>query len=174
MADAHHDDAWRKNIPADFDGRQGNDWDDEIDVSMVYKSAVAIVIAVAVAFGFCWLLIDGFEAFSEEPQMSPLAEAHLRHLPPSPQLQPTPEGELDAMRAEMAGQTEEYGWADQLNRRVHIPVQKAMDLVLAQQPKATSDKPAAADVVVPAEPAAHGAAAQEPAAHEPAAHESGH
>ncbi len=163
MADAHHDDAWRKNIPADFDGRQGKDWDDEIDVGIVYKSAAAIVIAVVVAFVFCWLLIDGFAAFSEEPEMSPLAEANLRRLPPSPQLQPTPEGELNAMRAEMAVQTEEYGWADQMNRRVHIPVAKAMDMVLAQQPKVVSDKPVSPEPVAP-----------EPAPPEPGVHGAGH
>ncbi len=32
---------WRKNIPADFDGRHGRDWDDEVDAGIVYKSAVA-------------------------------------------------------------------------------------------------------------------------------------
>ncbi len=108
--DAHgHDDQWRKNIPADFEGRHGREWDEEIDVSVVYKSAVAIVIAVAVAFGFCWLLIQGFDSFFGDHEVSALAEARERHLPPSPQLAPMPEAELNALRAQVAVETQELG-----------------------------------------------------------------
>jgi len=183
MADQHHDALWRKNIPADFDGRHGKEWDDEIDVSIVYKSAVAIVVAVAVAFGFCWLLLGGFAAFTDEPVLSPLAEAQGRHLPPSPRLEADPVHQLTELRSAVAGETQEYGWSDQLNGRVHIPVDKAMDLVLSGGGlKAASAAPGAAapaastgalpDAGHPAGEAGHAPAAAPHAA--PPAGDSGH
>lgn len=170
MADTHHDDLWRKNIPADYDGRHDGDWDAEIDTKVVYQSAVAIVVAVVVAFGFCWFLLAGFAAFVEEPVLSPLAEAQIRHLPSTPALQSSPTHELDVMRKDMAAQTGGYGWADPLAGRVHIPVAKAMDLVLSGHVKVVADKPAA-DIAVPAAPVAAPAPAPEPA---PADHGAGH
>lgn len=126
----HHADQWRKNIPADFDGRHAEDWDGEIDAGIIYKSAVAVVVTVAVAFVFCWLLLGGFAKFSDEPVLSPLAEANERHLPPSPQLEASPTRLLTNLRGEVAGKTGEYGWSDQTTGRVHIPVDKAIDMVL--------------------------------------------
>ena len=169
MAEHSHDDQWRKNIPADFEGRQAAEWDGEIDVGVVYKSAVAIVIAVVVAFVFCWFLIDGFAAFRETPQISPLAEAQVRHLPPSPQLRSHPEAELTALRAEVATATQEYGWADQSAGRVHIPVAKAIDLVLAGgKVQATAAPVPTAAPPTDAPPAAAEPAAAEPSHAEPA------
>lgn len=164
MADTHHDDLWRKNIPADYDGRQDGDWDAEIDTKVVYQSAVAIVVAVVVAFVFCWYLLAGFAVFVDEPVLSPLAEAQVRHLPATPALQSSPTNELDGMREDMAAQTGGYGWADPLADRVHIPVTKAMDLILAGHVKVVADKPAAAIAIaapapVPAAPAPAPAAA---------------
>lgn len=154
MADQHHDSLWRKNIPADYDGRHGKEWDDEIDVGIVYKSAVAVVITVAVAFGFCWLLLGGFAAFTDEPVLSPLAEAQGRHLPPSPRLEADPVHQLTELRTAVAGETQEYGWSDQLSGRVHIPVDKAIDLVLSGgRLQAAPAAPGTADAVA-GEPAA--------------------
>lgn len=163
MADTHHDDLWRKNIPADYDGRHDGDWDAEIDVGVVYKSAVAVVIAVVVAFGFCWFLLAGFAALVEEPVLSPLAEANVRHLPATPALQSSPNRELDGMREDMAVQTGGYGWADPLVNRVHIPVEKAIDLVLAGHVKVVADKPAA-DIAIAVPAPAPAAPAPAPAA----------
>jgi hypothetical protein len=166
MADAHHhEDTWRKNIPADFDGRHGGEWDGEIDAGVIYKSAVAVVVTVAVAFGFCWLLLEGFAKLADEPVLSPLAEARARHLPPSPQLEASPTRLLTNLRGEVADKTGAYGWSDQSAGRVHIPVDKAIDLVLAGR-KIDVERPAGqpVDVAAPAAPAAepHAAPATPP------------
>jgi hypothetical protein len=53
-----------------------------------------------------------------------------RELPPSPRLQASPRKELkdycDAQEAELNS----YGWVDQRMKVVHIPIDKAMDMVL--------------------------------------------
>jgi hypothetical protein len=157
----HHADQWRKNIPADFDGRHADDWDGEIDAGIIYKSAVAVVVTVAVAFVFCWLLLGGLAKLAEKPVLSPLAEARERHLPPSPQLEASPTRLLTNLRGEVAGKTGEYGWADQSAGRVHIPVDKAIDLVLAGR-KIDVERPAGQPVDVAA-PVAAPAAAPVPA-----------
>lgn len=121
---------WRKNLPEDFQGKMGENWDDEIHVAGVYWSAVAVAAVVAVAFVLCWFMMGPpLDYFVEEPRLSPLAEANERQLPPQPWLQPKPEVEMDELLEQMAEATTTYGWTDELNGVVRIPVDRAMDLV---------------------------------------------
>lgn len=128
MAD---DATWRKNIPEDFQGKHAEHWDGEINVGMVYKSGVAILLAFIIALGVCWLLIIALLDFQEDPYVSPIPEASLRRLPPSPLLQAKPEAEMEEMRADLQQHMTSYGWLDELEGRVHIPIERAMTLVLA-------------------------------------------
>ena len=169
---------WRKNIPEDFQGKMGEHWDDEISVAPIVWSSVAIVAAVAAAFVLCWILMGtplnhipetywGFET-----QLSPLAEANRRRLPPTPWLQSSPEMELDAMLEEQTEHNNSYGWNDELNGLVRIPIDQAMDLVAATLEQApasvepTEEEPV--DVEPAAEPAdeAHGGTQDSGEAHE--------
>lgn len=122
---------WRKNLPEDFEGKHGEHWDDEVRMAPIVWSSIAVVIAVAVAFGFCWWLIVVFDDYKGEPELSPIAEANERRLPPTPWLQPKPEVELDEMREQLAERLAGYGWSDQLEGLVHIPVEEAKEIVLA-------------------------------------------
>lgn len=121
---------WRKNIPADFEGKMAAQWDGEINSGIVYKSGVAVVIAFLVACGVCWLLIIALLDFHEDPYISPIAEANERRLPPSPLLQAKPELEMEAMQAELERHMTGYGYLDELDQRVFIPIDRAMALVL--------------------------------------------
>ncbi len=126
---------WRKNIPEDFQGKMGEHWDDEISMGPIYWSAVAIAGSVAFAFVLCWFMMgapldyypDKF--WGTKAKFSPLDEANARRLPPTPWLQPKPEVEMDDLLKEMAEHNSSYGWNDQLNGIVRIPVDRAMDLV---------------------------------------------
>ena len=148
-------DLWRKNIPEDFEGRFGESWDEEVDAGIVLKSAVAIAAVVGVSFVICWLFIEGFDAVRPPADLSPIAEARERRLPPTPRLQAKPEEEMElylekrALRlgevdpdewqhAENAG----FGWVDELDERVHIPVDLAIDLVLNQAGGLSAVEPA--------------------------------
>ncbi len=127
---ADHD-LWRKNLPADFEGRMGDEWDDEIEIKPVIWSAVAVAVSVAVAFVFCAWMISSLESLREKPVLSPIAEANERRLPPTPWLQPRPEVELDHMREELEHHLTSFGWNDELDGVAHIPVERAMAMVLA-------------------------------------------
>ncbi len=152
---------WRKNIPEDYQGKMGENWDDEISMGPIYWGSAAIVASVAFAFGLCWFLMGAPLNYIPETfwgmkaQLSPLAEANERRLPPTPWLQPKPEIEMDDLLEEMAEHNSTYGWNDQLNGIVRIPVDRAMDLVAASLESSPSDvEPAQEDPVdVEAEPA---------------------
>lgn len=124
-------DLWRKNLPADFDGRHGKNWDDEVKMGPIIWSTVAVAVSVVVAFVFCWWLVLILEDFREEPQFSPIAEANERRLPPQPWVQPKPEIEMEELREQLAARMSGYGWSDQLEGMVHIPVDAAKEIVLA-------------------------------------------
>ncbi|MEM1201594.1 MAG: hypothetical protein AAGN66_00045 [Acidobacteriota bacterium] len=123
-------DLWRKNLPDDFDGRWGENWDDEIEIKPILWTTVALAGSVVIAFVVCWGLLVAFDAFHEQPELSPMAEANERRLPPRPWVQPSPEAEMDDFLEEQEAHLESYGWIDQLDGRVHMPVDRAMNLVL--------------------------------------------
>ena len=61
------------------------------------------------------------------PPASPFAEA--RTLPPQPRLQVEPRIDLEKLRAGEDSALESYGWVDQKSGVVHIPIERAMDIV---------------------------------------------
>jgi hypothetical protein len=58
---------------------------------------------------------------------SPLAVE--RQAPPSPNLQISPTADLEQLHAEEETRLRTYGWVDQEQQIVRIPVEKAMDIV---------------------------------------------
>ena len=130
-------DLWRKNIPADFQGKMATEWDGEIPMKPIIWSSVAVVIAFLVAVFFCfWLMVGPLETLRQavvKSYVSPMAEANARRLPPTPLLQSKPEAEMDVWLETMEERTSGYGWVDQLDNRVHIPIEKGMELVLADR-----------------------------------------
>src|SRR5579863_162523 len=64
------------------------------------------------------------------PPAAPFANA--RRLPPSPRLQAYPHVDLSAYCEQQLSALNSYGWVDQQSGVVHIPIDRAMDLVLKQ------------------------------------------
>lgn len=127
-------DLWRKNIPEDFDGRFGERFDDELAPKEVIKISVGILVTCVVALLVCVGLIRYLESSAEKSfdvAPSPLTLANERQLPAGPLLQASPEAELHAMRAEMSARLNGYGWADESRGLVHIPIEKAIEMVAA-------------------------------------------
>jgi hypothetical protein len=109
-----------------------------------------------------WLMVrlfQGRETRADRPP-SPLAEANERRLPPGPLLQVTPEAELQAFRQQEYRHLESYGWLDRTRGIAHIPIERAIELLLAD---ADALGPAAPAPAVPAQPAVDAAAAPPPA-----------
>ena len=50
---------------------------------------------------------------------------------PSPRLQADPLADMNALREQEEKILNSYGWTDQANGKVHIPIERAMDLIAA-------------------------------------------
>jgi hypothetical protein len=90
------------------------------------------LLAIAVLVGVAMAAMGGLFAYwaereaAADPGVSPIAEE--RVVPPEPRLQPNPMVELDEFLAEEDARLNGYGWIDEQNRIVYIPVEKAMAL----------------------------------------------
>jgi hypothetical protein len=64
--------------------------------------------------------------------MSPMVKTTDRMLPPGPRLQPLPHQELQDYCAAQQNEVNSYAWVDQPSGAVRIPVDRAMELILAK------------------------------------------
>lgn len=130
-------DLWRKNLQEDledFQGKMADEWDGEIPLKPIFWSTFAIALSVFIAFVFNIWLMDTWDGYrASKVRLSPLAEAQQRYEHVDPKLQPSPEAELIEMKEEQEEHLASYGWIDPLERRVHIPVERAMEIVLDEK-----------------------------------------
>lgn len=99
----------------------------------VVGAGVAIGIGLVLAFGAMWALVN-FYAVREaalSPPASPLAASYGRREPPAPRLQTHPLDDLAALRAAEAARLGGYGWSDRAAGRIHVPIDRAMELLAA-------------------------------------------
>lgn len=127
---------WRKNIPEDFDGRFGEEWDGEVLWAPIWQTTVGLVITCAIGFGIVQGMVWMNDRHVEDnkPALSPLAEANEQNPPAGPLLQAHPEKEYRAMKADIDAHLNGYGWVDEVAGTVHIPIDQAMEMLLASAP----------------------------------------
>lgn len=98
--------------------------------SLFHQAAYLVVVCVAV-----WLLMVGFLKFamnrleSGDAPVSALARP-AGQLPPEPRLLTNEPGNLRDFRATEAQKLEHYGYVDQAAGTVHIPIDRAKDLLI--------------------------------------------
>jgi hypothetical protein len=156
----HHDrvadpDAPPRVEPGHPTGQPGQGVDEEIDSGLLYKSGITLLIVTIVAMVAMWLMVRLFEGQDDRAARppSPLAEANQRAVPPGPLLQVGAEQDLRTFRAAEAQELAGYGWVDRTGGVAHIPIERAMELLLAQG-DALAPVPAIAPVPEPAPVAA--------------------
>jgi len=66
---------------------------------------------------------------------SPLAATYGRTEPPAPRLQAHPRRDLAVLLERDRQRLESYGWVDRATGRVHVPAERAMQLLLAEGAK---------------------------------------
>jgi hypothetical protein len=76
-----------------------------------------------------------------------------RTLPPGPRLQVYPEQDLERYREKENAELETYGWVDQSTGVVHIPIERAMDLLLERGLRVRSPLLDGVESVAPRAPA---------------------
>jgi hypothetical protein len=108
----------------------------------LFKWAVALAVVLVVVFvAMRWLFFFYGKVQSLGRPASPFENA--RVLPPAPRLQVHPRADLHAYCVQQLKTLNSYGWEDQQNGVVRIPVDRAMDLLLQQglPARAPSDIP---------------------------------
>jgi hypothetical protein len=60
----------------------------------------------------------------------PTSAAMQIQLPPSPRLEQNPRGDTDVIVADATKKLEGYGWVDQQAGSAHIPIERAMELIV--------------------------------------------
>jgi hypothetical protein len=104
--------------------------------------AILTVVSMAVVAALFLLL----ERRSERRDDSTVAAAGLqlreRRLPPGPLLQVHPERHWEEYKASELAILEGYGWSDRGSGAVHIPIERAMDLIAARGVAPLANAPA--------------------------------
>jgi hypothetical protein len=125
----------------------------DVNVFALGKFAIGLVIVTVFCIGlvlglFNYLLSrEGGQPVSR--MEAPAVDA--RQLPPEPRLEETPALDLQEMRAAENKLQSTYGWLDQANGIVRLPIDRAMDLVVQRglPARTQSFQSAAAGVSVP-------------------------
>jgi hypothetical protein len=91
-----------------------------------------VLLAVTVfAFVLIWVVFFAFAPQGSEPvNMRPLPTVAPVNLPPGPLLQANPDQEVDVTLSEQREILNSYGWINEREGVVHIPIDRAKDLVV--------------------------------------------
>jgi hypothetical protein len=133
MADTKHHDTHSSH---------GTAFDAEIDIKTIVWSGVILTLVTLVALLLMWGMGVIFKEAEQakDPAPSPMAEALLDPIPPGPRLQSSPPRDMDEMRAQDHAALTTYGWVDPSAGVAHVPIDRAMTIVLEKGLGAAADK----------------------------------
>jgi hypothetical protein len=97
---------------------------------LVFGIGVALLIAISIGVVIGMLTLFSAQATESAPTLSPVVDT--QQLPPGPRLQAAPERDLQELREANEVILDTYGWVDQEDGRVRIPIDQAMDLLLEE------------------------------------------
>ena len=101
----------------------------DANVRRLYEFGASLAILIIVVM---WAMVHTYNFFAKHESLGPPASPfeNQRELPPQPRLQPHPATDLKRYCEMEQQQLSTYGWEDQHNGVVRIPVDRAMDMVL--------------------------------------------
>ena len=103
----------------------------DVNARAILWVGVAIVISAVVIHFAVWGVFDFFSAREAHKGKPPATLVNTkRQPPPAPRLQTDAPADLQEMRAREAAALESYGWVDRQKGIVHIPVERAMELLV--------------------------------------------
>ncbi|MCZ2149045.1 MAG: hypothetical protein LC126_14880 [Bryobacterales bacterium] len=120
----------------------------DANIPLVAWSTMAILLTLAVCIIISGLMFRYEESAMPKPKG---IFSNQRHLPPAPRLQVFPAKDLAAFQAQQLNRAESYGWVDKQGGTAHVPVEKAMEMLLKSGlPVPVQKKPAAGAAAKPA------------------------
>jgi hypothetical protein len=122
----------------------------DIDPSIGYKFALWLVVATlasfAIVYGVFWFFEGRERAYNAAVQAYPLAVGQAKE-PPAPNLQKQPFKDVYMLRQAEALKLGSYGWVDKDGGVTHIPIDRAMQLMLERGFPARAEGGSALNVV---------------------------
>lgn len=115
-------------------GAQGERYERrDANIPALLKIALAMFVTIVVAMVSMYGMFQYF-AKSQQlgPPASPFESEDVRVLPPQPRLQVQPRVDLKTYCEAQSKELNSYGWVDEHNGVVHVPVDRAMDLILSR------------------------------------------
>ena len=104
---------------------------DDISLRAVLGFGLGLVVVTAVVSTLVWLLFTFFvHRESHRTPILPLAEGQEHRVPPEPRLQTDPRRDLLDLRTEEDRVLTTYGWVNQSDGVVRIPIDEAMKLTV--------------------------------------------
>jgi hypothetical protein len=106
----------------------------DIDVAVGYKFAlwltVAMVISVGIVYGTFFFFENQEKSANQRAQKYPLAASMPAKAPPAPNLQNQPFKDIFSLREGENKKLTAYGWVDKEGGVTHIPIDRAMEVML--------------------------------------------
>jgi hypothetical protein len=105
----------------------------DANIPALLKIALALLVTIVLAMVSMYGMFQYF-AKSQQlgPPASPFEKEDVRVLPPQPRLQVQPKVDLKTYCQSQSKELNSYGWVDEHNGVVRIPVDRAMDLILSR------------------------------------------
>jgi len=128
--DHAHDDEYGPTPPGA--GYEHTDIDTSVGYTFAMWLAVAMVLSLGVVYGAYYYFEQRHVAQEAASQQYPLA-AGREQTPPAPRLQTQPFKDVYLLKQGQNDRLNSYGWADKDGGVVHIPIERAMDIVRTQQ-----------------------------------------
>ncbi len=104
-----------------------------VQTKVVVGFGVVLLVMGAVAMVLMALLFKGFEGVADRRDEASVSAAGLQArqdlVPPAPRLQVYPVRHWKDFEAAESNRLSSYGWMDRSNGVVHIPIERAMDLI---------------------------------------------
>lgn len=100
----------------------------DANIRLVVSIGVGILLAVLLCMWIAAALFRAEEAKLPKTTGSPFTQEG--KLPPAPRLQVTPARDLITFKERQLKQVNTYGWIDQQAGIAHVPIDKAIDMVL--------------------------------------------
>jgi hypothetical protein len=104
-----------------------------VQTKVVVGFGVVLLVTGAIAMVLMALLFKGFEGVADRRDEASVSAAGLQArqdlVPPAPRLQVYPVRHWKDFEAAESNRLSSYGWMDRSNGVVHIPIERAMDLI---------------------------------------------
>ena len=102
----------------------------DVDVTALFLIAALVIMAALLAALATGGLFRAMALHADATERQPSTLAEERQNFPAPRLQVSPAADFAAYHAAQQHELHSYGWIDQAHGTVHMPIERAMDLLL--------------------------------------------